>query len=66
MAYITKSNASRIIKKVNLKDLPDLEGLIYKKEIYFFGWEGKRKILILIRKNLAWRQHCTHPHSKQI
>ncbi len=37
MAYITKSNASRIIKKVNLKDLPDFEGSIYKKEIYFFS-----------------------------
>jgi hypothetical protein len=47
MAYITKSNASRIIKKVSLKDLPDLEGSIYKKEIYFFSrYEIKELLLV--------------------
>ncbi len=42
MAYITKSNYKRILRKINLNDIPDIVGDVYKKPIYFLSkWETK-------------------------
>jgi hypothetical protein len=40
--YITKSNAKRILRKIRLSDIGDIEGTVYKKPIYFLSkWEKK-------------------------
>lgn len=47
MAYITKANSKRILSKINLNDIPDIEGEVYKKPIYFLSkWETKYLLLM--------------------
>jgi len=47
MAYITKSNAKRILKKINLNKIVDIEGTVYKMPIYFLSkWEIKYLLLM--------------------
>ena len=47
MAYITKSNAKRILKKINLNNIADIEGTVYKMPIYFLSkWEIKYLLLM--------------------
>lgn len=42
MAFITKANSKRILRKINLNDIPNIEGEVYKKPIYFLSkWETK-------------------------
>ncbi|MDA3818083.1 MAG: hypothetical protein PF486_11950 [Prolixibacteraceae bacterium] len=44
MVYITRSNAKRIIQKIDFKNC-NLEGSIYKKPIYFFNRYEKQNLL---------------------
>ena len=37
MAYITNANYKRIISKINLKEIANIEGDVYKKPIYFLN-----------------------------
>src|SRR5690606_38961510 len=47
MAYITKANYKRILRKINLNDIPDIAGAVYKKPIYFLSsWETKYLLLM--------------------
>lgn len=47
MAYITKSNSKRILRKINLNAISDIEGEVYKKPIYFLSkWETKYLLLM--------------------
>lgn len=47
MAFITKANSKRILRKINLNDIPDIEGDVYKKPIYFLSkWETKYLLLM--------------------
>lgn len=47
MAYITKANSKRILRKINLNDIPDIAGEVYKKPIYFLSkWETKYLLLM--------------------
>lgn len=47
MAYITKANSKRILKRINLNSIPDIEGTVYKKPIYFLSkWETKYLLLM--------------------
>lgn len=47
MAYITKANSKRILKKINLTDIPEIIGEVYKKPIYFLSkWETKYLLLM--------------------
>lgn len=47
MAYITKANSKRILSKINLRDIPDMDGEVYKKPIYFLSkWEAKYLLLM--------------------
>lgn len=48
MVYITKANSKRIIRKINLNDIPDIEGEVYKKPIYFLS-KLETKYLLLIK-----------------
>ncbi len=42
MAYITKANARMILKKINISDVRNVEGDVYKKPIFFLSkWEIK-------------------------
>lgn len=51
MAYITKANAVRILRKINLNDIPDIEGEVYKKPIYFLS-KSETKYLLLMQSLL--------------
>lgn len=51
MAYITKANSKRILRKINLNDIPDIEGNVYKKPIYFLS-KGETKFLLLMKSFL--------------
>lgn len=47
MAYITKANAKRILKRINLSSIGNIEGDVYKKPIYFLSsWETKYLLLM--------------------
>ena len=47
MPYITKANAKRIIKRINLSDIEFVDGVVYKKPIYFLSsWEAKYLLLM--------------------
>ncbi len=47
MAYITKANSKRILKKINLSSIGDIEGDVYKMPIYFLSkWETKYLLLM--------------------
>jgi hypothetical protein len=47
MAYITKANSKRILRKINLNDIPDFKEEVYKKPIYFLSkWETKYLLLM--------------------
>jgi hypothetical protein len=37
MAYITNANYKRIIDKINLKEIGNIESDVYKKPIYFLN-----------------------------
>lgn len=45
--YITKSNSERIIKKIDLKNISNLEGEVYKKPICWLSTLEKNKLLLL-------------------
>lgn len=47
MAYITISNARRIIKKIDIKDLKNLDYPLYKWDIYFFNKLEVKQLLNL-------------------
>ncbi|WP_255077172.1 hypothetical protein [Lacihabitans sp. CCS-44] len=51
MAYITKSNANRILRKIDLSKIGEVEGDIYKKPIYFLG-KSEVKYLLLMQSLL--------------
>lgn len=51
MAYITKSNSQRILRKINLADIGDIEGEVYKKPIYFLS-KFEIKYLLLMQSLL--------------
>lgn len=47
MAYITKANYKRILRKINLNDIPDIEGEVFRRPIYFLSkWETKYLLLM--------------------
>lgn len=47
MPYITKSNSKRILRKIRLSDIGEIEGEVYKKPIYFLSkWETKYLLLM--------------------
>lgn len=47
MAYITKANSKRILRRINVTDIPDIAGEVYKKPIYFLSkWETKYLLLM--------------------
>ncbi|RRB06862.1 hypothetical protein [Larkinella rosea] len=46
--YITNANYKRMLKKFDLKNLPQLQGDIYKKPIYFFS-KLEKNILLAIQ-----------------
>lgn len=47
MAYITKSNSRRILKKINFNEIQNITGEVYKKPIYFLSkWETKYLLLM--------------------
>jgi hypothetical protein len=47
MPYITKSNSNRIIKKIKLNDIPEFQGEVYKKPIYFLSKEEVKYLLLM-------------------
>lgn len=51
MAYITKSNSQRILRKINLAEISDIEGVVYKKPIYFLS-KFETKYLLLMQSLL--------------
>ena len=51
MAYITKSNANRILRKIDLSKIGEIEGEVYKKPIYFLG-KSEVKYLLLMQSLL--------------
>lgn len=51
MAYITKSNANRILRKIDLSKIGEVEGDVYKKPIYFLG-KSEVKYLLLMQSLL--------------
>lgn len=47
MPYITKNNAQRMISRIDISAVSDLEGKVYKKPIYFLAkWEEKFLLLM--------------------
>lgn len=64
MAYITKANSKRILRKINLNDIPDIEGKVYKKPIYFLSkWETKYLLLMqsLLKEPEKFAIEVYHP-----
>lgn len=64
MAYITKANSKRILRKINLNDIPDIEGEVYKKPIYFLSkWETKYLLLMqsLLKEPEKFAIEVYHP-----
>lgn len=64
MAYITKSNSQRILRKINLKDIPEISGEVYKKPIYFLSkWETKYLLLMktLLKEPEKFAIEVYHP-----
>ena len=64
MAYITKANSKRILRKINLKDIPDIVGEVYKKPIYFLSkWEAKYLLLMqsLLKEPEKFAIEVYHP-----
>jgi hypothetical protein len=51
MAYITKSNSKRILRKINLSQISGVEGEVYKKPIYFLS-NYETKYLLLMQSLL--------------
>lgn len=51
MAYITKANAARILRKLNLSEIGDIAGAVYKKPIYFLS-KSETKYLMLMQSLL--------------
>ena len=47
MAFITKANAVKILRKINLNDIPDISGKVYKKPIYFLSKSETKNLLLL-------------------
>lgn len=45
MKYITRSNAMKVLRNIDARILEQLEGEIYKKDIYFFSRKEKQKLL---------------------
>ena len=45
--YITKSNAKRILRKISLSDIGEIEGNVYKKPIYFLSKVEKKYLLLM-------------------
>lgn len=64
MAYITKANSKRILRKINLNDIPDIAGEVYKKPIYFLSkWETKYLLLMqsLLKEPEKFAIEVYHP-----
>ncbi len=64
MAFITKSNSKRILRKINLNDIPDIVGEVYKKPIYFLSkWETKYLLLMqsLLKEPEKFAIEVYHP-----
>lgn len=64
MAYITKSNSKRILRKINLNDIQDIVGEVYKKPIYFLSkWETKYLLLMqsLLKEPEKFAIEVYHP-----
>src|SRR5687768_8322381 len=51
MAFITKSNSKRILRKINLSQIGEMEGDVYKKPIYFLS-KYETKYLLLMQSLL--------------
>ncbi len=51
MAFITKSNANRILRKIDLSKIGEIDGEVYKKPIYFLG-KSEVKYLLLMQSLL--------------
>ena len=51
MAFITKSNANRILRKIDLSKIAEIQGEVYKKPIYFLG-KSEVKYLLLMQSLL--------------
>lgn len=47
MAFITKSNANRILRKIDLSNIGEVEGDVYKKPIYFLGKSEVKYLLLM-------------------
>ena len=47
MAFITKANAVKILRKIKLNDIPDISGKVYKKPIYFLSKSETKNLLLL-------------------
>jgi len=47
MAFITKANSIRILRQINLNEIDAVDGVVYKKPIYFLSkWETKNLLLM--------------------
>ena len=45
--YITKANYKKILQKIDIKNLPDIQGEVYKTPIYFLSsWETKYLLIM--------------------
>jgi hypothetical protein len=47
MAYITKSNYNKILRKIDFKQIGDVAGTIYKKPIYFLSKNEEKYLLVM-------------------
>lgn len=47
MAYITKANSRKILKKIRLSEIPDIEGEVYKAPIPFLNKTEEKYLLLM-------------------
>lgn len=64
MVFITKSNSKRLLRKININEIPDIVGEVYKKPIYFLSkWETKYLLLMqsLLKEPEKFAIEVYHP-----